>query len=166
MIRKVGRPRGHAVQTYNSALILTLNGVDFFNAFAMTIFAKLRPQPCSHNLAHFLIADRLTAQAKNVCIVVLTRIACNRNGVTSGSPHPGNLVRRPRDSDPCTVDHYADIRTPGSNRASYRMSKIRVINRVFRVGAEVMDRMAQLLDQCLELLFHFEPTVIGAYGNQ
>ena len=42
------------------------------------------------------------------------------------------------------------------------MSKIRIINRAFRVGAEVVNTMPEFAEKSLQFLFHGKAAVIGA----
>jgi hypothetical protein len=51
-------------------LILSLDCVDFGDAFAVAIFADLGGKPGGHDLAHLGAADRFAAEREDVCVVV------------------------------------------------------------------------------------------------
>jgi hypothetical protein len=51
-------------------LILSLDGVDFGDAFAVAILADFGGKPGGNNLAHFRAGDGLTAKREDVCVVM------------------------------------------------------------------------------------------------
>src|ERR1700720_3154882 len=46
------------------------------------------------------------------------------------------------------------------------MCKVRIVDGALRVGAEVMDAVAQLVEKSLELFLHLESAVVRADGNE
>src|SRR6266404_6902337 len=90
-------------------LILPLDRINLRDAFAVTIFGDLSPEPGPHNLAHLVARDRLAAQRQHVGVVVLAGVARDFDGITCGGAHAGNLVRRHRGTNTRAVDDDTDI---------------------------------------------------------
>jgi hypothetical protein len=57
------------------AEILSLDGLNFFDAFPMSVFGHFSCQPGVDDVAHFRTGDRLAAQRKNIGAVMLARVA-------------------------------------------------------------------------------------------
>src|SRR5688572_3004674 len=127
-----------------SALILSLDGVDFGDALAVAIFSDLGGKPGGNDLAHLSARDRLASQREDVRVVVLARIARHRHRVTRRSPNTRNFIRRHRTTNTGAVDDYTEVRTAVRDRPSDGMREVRIVNCVFRVGSEVLHSVSEL----------------------
>jgi hypothetical protein len=97
---------------------------------------------------------------------VLARVACDLDRVTGSGTYAGNFVCSHRAAHAGAVNDNADIGRAFGNTLRDCLSEIGIVNRIFRVGAKIVDLVPKRSQESLQFFFHSEAAVIGADGNQ
>src|ERR1044071_4883352 len=84
----------HLMKPARSGVVLALNRHDLGDALAVALLFDFRGEPCVHDLAHQRRVDGLASEREDVGVVVLARVASQRDRVARGGAHARHFVGR------------------------------------------------------------------------
>ena len=123
---------------------------------------ELRAEVRLQQVERELVPDDLCPQAEDVGIVVLHALMRRVHVVTDGGANALHLVGADRGADARAAHHQAALRPAGHDRRSDLARDVRKIDRRRIVGANIVDFVAETLQERDELALHGEARMIGA----